>query len=304
MTMKEAYQQGECVLRRAKIAEAHLDAWYLLEYVTQVSRTAYYALPDKPLTEKEEKLYAEYIERRASHIPLQHLTGVQEFMGLEFQVNKHVLIPRQDTEVLAEEALAVLKEQAETHEGESIPYRILDMCTGSGCILLSLLYYAGKYRIRKTSGTGADISRDALNIAEANAESLHLRAEFLCSDLFEQVEGKYQMIVSNPPYIQTAAIDTLQEEVRIHDPLIALDGKEDGLYFYRKIVREAEGYLTEGGCLLFEIGCDQGEAVQLMMKQAGYSRVTVKKDLAGLDRVVTGVYDKQNKSDICEGKKG
>lgn len=297
MTLKEAYQQGKDVLVKTGTPDADLDAWLLLEYVSKVSRAMYYAAPDRPMTQDEESQYLYYIERRAQHIPLQHLTGIQEFMGLEFQVNEHVLIPRQDTELLAEEALKIIGGAARKRQGGTFgpaggAYRLLDMCTGSGCVLLSILYHARKSTEMKVEGTGADISRKALETAQANAESLHIQAEFSYSDLFEQVTGRYEMIVSNPPYIRTDVIETLQEEVKNHDPMLALDGKEDGLHFYRRIIDEADKYLTKGGCLMFEIGADQGEAVSSMMGCAGYNNVIVKKDLAGLDRVVIGVYDR------------
>lgn len=297
MTLKEAYQRGKDVLVKAGTSDADLDAWLLLEHVSKVSRAMYYAAPDKPMTQEEESRYLHYIERRAQQIPLQHLTGVQEFMGLEFQVNEHVLIPRQDTELLAEEALKIIAKAAGESRGGTFgpsggAYRLLDMCTGSGCILLSILHHAGKSTGMNVEGTGADISKKALETAQANAESLHIQAKFLYSDLFEQITGQYEMIVSNPPYIRTDVIETLQEEVKSHDPMLALDGKEDGLYFYRRIIDEADKYLTKGGSLMFEIGADQGEAVSTMMGCAGYHNVIVKKDLAGLDRVVIGVYDR------------
>lgn len=305
MTLQEAYQKGENRLAGAGITDARLDAWYLLEYVSGVGRAMYYAMPDKLLTEAQEKQYTDYIERRAQRIPLQHLTGTQEFMGLEFQVNEHVLIPRQDTEVLVEEALGAAEKYMEHMscsyagnrgagdgcEDARKTFRLLDMCTGSGCILLSMLHYISKNKQMQSKGLGVDVSEKALETARANADALHIDADFLHSDLFEQVEGSFQMIVSNPPYIRTDVIETLQEEVKGHDPVLALDGRADGLYFYRKIVREAKHCLVSGGSLLFEIGADQGEAVSAMMWEAGYSRVSVKKDLAGLDRVVWGVYD-------------
>ncbi|MGC4017963.1 MAG: peptide chain release factor N(5)-glutamine methyltransferase [Muricomes sp.] len=304
MTLREACERGMHILLEAGVLDAGLDAWLLLEHVSQVSRAMYYALPDKAMTAREEEIYFDYIEKRAQHIPLQHLTGVQEFMGLEFQVNEHVLIPRQDTEILVESALKVIETKEKTavasKQGEGT-YRLLDMCTGSGCILLSILHYAGKYPGINLKGTGADTSGKALEVAKRNAQCLHIQAGFLCSDLFEQITGRYEMIVSNPPYIRTDVIDTLQEEVKNHDPMLALDGKEDGLYFYRKIIDEAGRYLTEDGYLIFEIGADQGEAVRSMMCQAGYRDVIVKKDLAGLDRVVIGVYDIFTKTELpCE----
>jgi release factor glutamine methyltransferase len=162
------------------------------------------------------------------------------------------------------------------------------MCTGSGCILISLLKLCS---FADVSGVGADVSEEALQVAHKNAENLGVDATFVHSDLFSEVEEQYDVIVSNPPYIRTSVIEGLKEEVKFHDPFIALDGKEDGLYFYRRIVEESPQYLKKGGKLYFEIGHDQGEDVSRLMKEAGFSDVTVKKDLAGLDRVVFGVYN-------------
>ena len=224
----------------------------------------------------------EKIRKRAQHIPLQHLTHQGYFMGYEFFVNENVLVPRQDTEVLVEEALSLIKEK-------EVP-QILDMCTGSGCILLSLLLER-----EDALGTGADLSEKALSVAEKNRETYHLetRAELIKSDMFQSgyFEGKkesFDIIVSNPPYIPTEEIEKLQAEVRFHDPFMALDGKEDGLYFYRIIAKNAGEYLKPGGFLACEIGCDQGEDVKKMFESCGFSDVKVIKDLAGLDRVVSG----------------
>ena len=205
-------------------------------------------------------------------------------MGYPFYVNEHVLIPRQDTEVLVEEALKLIKPGIE----------ILDMCTGSGCILLSILKMGKeRYHLQNLTGTGVDVSSEALKVAGQNLKRLGVEAIFLQSDLFAEIgsEKRYDMIVSNPPYIRTAVIEELQEEVRLHDPYIALDGKEDGLFFYRKIIAESRNHLKYGGSLLFEIGYDQGEAVSQMMKTNGYQDIFIKKDLAGLDRVVAGRYN-------------
>lgn len=330
MTFREVYQLGTEKLTEAGIGEASLDAWYLLEYVTGISRASYLADAGRTIDAEQESEYFAIIEKRAERIPLQHLTGVQEFMGLEFLVNEHVLIPRQDTEILVETALDILgvtgkkdlrrigkmteaagrpgvgsPGEAPQAEGRKGAFQLLDLCTGSGCILLSILKLAEESRwqgygcmsksglntgAESIRGTGADISAEALEVAGANRERLGVEAEFLQSDLFEQVTGTFHMIISNPPYIRTAAIEELQEEVR-HDPYLALDGKEDGLHFYREIIRESGKHLVPGGYLLFEIGCDQAEAVSGLMERAGYRDVTVKKDLAGLDRVVFGVYD-------------
>lgn len=276
MTLREAYEYGQEQLKKAEIPEAALDAWYLLEHVTGVSRAEYFLNMSREVSPEQAKAYDACLRQRASHIPLQHITGVQEFMGLTFGVNEHVLVPRQDTEVLVESVLEILK--PEMH--------ILDMCTGSGCILISLLKLGPEI-----SGVGADISEEALKVAIKNAETIGVEATFLQSDLFTEVQGQYDVIVSNPPYIRTEVIQELKEEVKCHDPLLALDGKEDGLYFYRKIIGDSPRYLKAGGRLYFEIGHDQAEDVKQLMEAAGFADVTVKKDLAGLDRVVFGVYN-------------
>lgn len=274
MTLKEAYEYGQQRLIEAEVDDAVLDAWYLLEHVTGISRTLYFLRMNEEMNEKNLVQYKECLEIRAKHIPLQHITGVQEFMGLEFQVNEHVLVPRQDTEVLVEETLKVLEPGM----------NVLDMCTGSGCIIISLMKFA-----KAISGTAVDISEDALKVAKRNAEKLEADVTFIHSDLFEEVNETYDVIVSNPPYIRTAIIEELKEEVKFHDPFLALDGKEDGLYFYRKIINESTDYLKQNGKLYFEIGHDQGEDVKKLMEEAGFAEVVVKKDLAGLDRVVCGM---------------
>lgn len=277
-TLETVYREGCKCLEEAKVPDARLDAWYLLEYVTGVSRASYYGHPEFEISKEKEERYFSYIKKRSGRTPLQHLTGEQEFMGLPFYVNEHVLIPRQDTEILAETALEKMRKGM----------RILDMCTGSGCILISLLN-----GMKGVSGTGTDISSQALAVAEKNAERLNVDAVFLQSDLFENLpQGElFDLIISNPPYIPTAVIDELEDEVRLHDPYIALDGKEDGLFFYRRIAEESIGYIKKGGWLLFEIGCGQAEEVSAVMRKCGYAGISVKKDLAGLDRVVYGMYN-------------
>lgn len=277
MTLREAYEFGQTALKAADIEDAVLDAWYLLEFATGISRAMYFLKMNEEMSAEQETQYRSYIEKRAGHIPLQHITGTQEFMGLEFQVNEHVLVPRQDTEVLVESVLEVLQPDR----------KVLDMCTGSGCILISLMRLAGL-----NTGTGIDISGEALEVAKANAKNHNVNAVLIKSDLFEKIVDKYDIIVSNPPYIRTAVIEELKEEVKFHDPFLALDGKEDGLYFYRKIIEESPKHLRENGRLYFEIGHDQGKEVRALMEKAGFSEVTVKKDLAGLDRVVFGVYNR------------
>lgn len=284
-TLQMIYREGKEQLEAAGVPDADLDAWYLLEFVTGISKARYYGNPEAGIDEREALKYRDVIRQRAERIPLQHITGEQEFMGFSFQVDEHVLIPRQDTETLVEEALGVLKPKM----------KILDLCTGSGCILLSLLKLGEKQGIARLKGTGADISREALKVAEENGRRLEIpedRVAWVRGDLFENLEGPFDLLVSNPPYIPSGELSGLQEEVRLHDPALALDGHEDGLYFYRRIAAEAGKYLRDGAYLMLEIGWDQGEAVSTLLEVAGYREVEVKKDLSGNDRVVRGRYGK------------
>lgn len=274
MTYRELYETGKGRLVQAGVEEAALDARLLLEFVCGTTRNDLLVHGDREVEAAQQERYSGLIEKRSERIPLQHLTGVQEFMGLDFFVNEHVLIPRQDTEILVEEVMKHL------HDG----FRILDMCTGSGCILLSLLHYSND-----CIGVGADISEEALRVARRNAENLQKQqANFVQSDLFENVEGKFEIIVSNPPYIRTDVIPALMDEVRLHEPVAALDGGEDGLFFYREVIAQSKNHLCGGGQLFFEIGYDQKEAVTGLMEEAGFQNVTAVRDFAGLDRVVYG----------------
>ena len=273
MTFQEAKIYGEKKLAQSQIEEYRFDAWYLLNYASGLTNAQYLLHQREPMDVGIWENYDRLLDARCSHIPLQHLTGEQEFYGLPFQVDRRVLIPRQDTEVLVEEAKRRL-----------VPgMRVLDLCTGSGCILLSLLY--GRNDI---PGIGTDISAEALEVAKTNSERLGVDVCWQQGDLFEQVEGQFDLIVSNPPYIPTEVIDGLMPEVRDYEPLSALDGGTDGLDFYRRIGAEAGSYLTPGGWLYLEIGYDQGGAVSSLLKEHNYEEVRVIKDLAGLDRVVCG----------------
>ena len=273
MNYTEAFLMGMQKLKEAEIGEAQLDARLLLEEVCGTDHNTLLCHGDREVSEAEEEQYRKALEQRAVHVPLQHLLGYQDFMGLRFQVNEHVLIPRQDTEILVEEAMRYL------HDG----MRILDLCTGSGCILLSLLHYSND-----CEGTGVDISKEALQVAALNAELLGIKADFLKSGLYEKVTGKFDLLVSNPPYIERKVIPTLMEEVREYDPYIALDGGEDGLDFYRRIIGGAQDYLKRGGQILMEIGSRQAQAVSELLREAGFKEIDVCRDFAGLDRVVSG----------------
>lgn len=279
-TYRDVYDEGAARLGEAGIEEAELDARLLLEFVCGTDRNTLLAHGEREISTEEYGRYSGFIERRAAHVPLQHLTGEQDFMGLTFQVNEDVLVPRQDTEVLVEEVMRHL------HDG----MRILDLCTGSGCILLSLLHYSND-----CEGVGVDLSERALAVARENRERLRsdrpeMKARFLEGDLFAGLEERFDMIVSNPPYIKTGVIDTLMPEVREHEPVMALDGGADGLVFYRRIAGDAGAYLNGGGMLFFEIGCEQAEDVRSIMEAAGFREVEVVKDFAGLDRVVYGSW--------------
>ncbi len=269
---REVLQWGTSVLMTQKIQDAAVDAWLLLEYVTGIDRTHYFLKMQEICPDEMENRYRELIGRRAQHVPLQYLTGVQEFMGYSFRVNDQVLIPRGDTELLVLEAEKKIRPGA----------RVLDMCTGSGCIIISL---AKRCSI---SAFAADISEGALAVARENAAALQAEAEFIKSDLFENIEGAYDCIVSNPPYIASGEIPRLMPEVRDYEPLTALDGKADGLYFYRRIAAGAKRFLKPEGWLLCEIGFDQGAEVASLFRKEGYTEIEIKKDLAGLPRVVTG----------------
>lgn len=288
MKYKELYLYGAEKLKNAGVPEAELDARLLLEAVCHTTRNDMLLYPDKEVDEKQRENYVNYIQKREQRIPLQYILGRQEFMGMEFYVNKDVLIPRQDTEILVEEAMKHL------HDG----MHILDVCTGSGCILISLLHYSNDCQ-----GVGIDISEAALAVAKENAARLlednkeeHMgdqqKISFWKGDLFDALPemNKFDIIVSNPPYIETKVLETLEPEVSHHEPLFALDGKEDGLYFYRRIVENASKYLHRDGMLFFEIGYNQAEPVTQLMKDKGFIEVNVKKDYAGLDRVVYGTY--------------
>ncbi|GLC83104.1 peptide chain release factor N(5)-glutamine methyltransferase [Lacrimispora brassicae] len=281
LTLQLLLEEGTQKLSKAGVEEASLDSRYLLFEAFHTDMTHFLMDRNRMLPEGDSSLkalseYRSMIEKRSHRIPLQQITGSREFMGLEFLVNEHVLIPRQDTETLVE---LVLKD----YKGKKP--EILDMCTGSGCIAVSLAKLGGFDRV-----TAADISREALKVAERNAGK-HLgegRITLVESDLFEAFKDQktFDVIVSNPPYIPTKIIEGLQPEVRDHEPMLALDGKEDGLYFYRKLALESRSHMSLGGAVYFEIGYDQGESVSGLLKDAGFGEIRVVKDGAGLDRVV------------------
>lgn len=281
---RELLEWAVSFLKDREVPEARRDAWLLMEEVFEVTRSWFFAHGENVPGEEQIRRYEWLVEQRGRRIPLQQLTGTAWFYGMPFLVNEHVLIPRQDTEILVEEARKRIRPGM----------RILDLCTGSGCVLLALLASC-----EQVTGTGVDLSGEALAVAEKNARNLKIPAEFLQSDLFEQVQGMYDIIVSNPPYIRTEVIPTLMPEVREHEPWMALDGKEDGLYFYRKILDGIRRFLCPGGWICFEIGYDQGEDLKKLMKEHGLERIEIVRDLAGLDRTALGRIPETDLDGTC-----
>ena len=265
-------------LEEAQIENASGDAWYLFSECFHISREDYlFGMTDEINDKEAEERYKELIQKRKEHVPLQYILGTQEFMGYTFKVTPDVLIPRADTETVLEEVLLKVPQTLKKSE------TILDLCTGSGCIAISLALI-----LKPEVCVGTDISEKALKIAKANGENLAPMVKFIQSDLFENVTASYDLIISNPPYITTEECGKLMPEVKDHEPMLALDGKEDGLYFYKKIIKEAKNYLNPDGMLAFEIGYDQGEAVKNLMEAQDFACVEIKKDLSGLDRLVFG----------------
>ena len=273
MTYQEALRYGQIRLIAAGVLEVESDAWLLMSAVCRIDRNFYYVYGNEEMIKEQEKEYMALLEKRAERIPLQYITGEQDFMGLNFKVNPGVLIPRQDTETLVEEVLKAVTPGME----------VLDLCTGSGCIAVSLAKFVPGAKVQ-----GVDISPEALKVSEENARRNGVNVHFFLSDMFGQVEGKFDVIVSNPPYIPTGEIQGLMPEVKDFEPHLALDGKEDGLWFYRILAGQGKKYLKPKGTLMVEIGCDQGKDVSRIFKDNGYCDIKVIKDLAGLDRVVTG----------------
>jgi release factor glutamine methyltransferase len=222
-----------------------------------------------------EKTLALTLAQRLEMKPMQYILGHCEFMGLDFEVNENTLIPRPDTEVLVESAIEAIKK----HNCKTV----LDMCTGSGAIAVSIAKYTG------AKVTATDISEKALDVARRNAEKNNVNVNFIKSDLFQNISGKFDIILSNPPYIESAVVDTLDSGVKDYEPRLALDGGDDGLDFYKKIVESAPRFLTNCcGALMFEIGYNQADALKNILCEHQFDKILIKKDLAGLNRVAIG----------------
>ncbi len=281
MTYDEALKSGIAYLEKHSVPNAHFDAEELLLYLAKFSKADFLMHRIDEIPENLENDYVLLLEQRGQRIPLQHIIGEQDFMGLTFLVNSDVLCPRLDTESVVERALQLA--------GKYENPKILDLCTGSGCIAISMYHFL-KQEKKKISVDAVDLSEKALEVAKKNAFSNRAYIEFYQGDLFEPLttEKKYDMIISNPPYIPSRVIDGLMPEVRDHEPRTALDGDEDGLKFYRLISEQAKNYLAPGGCLVYEIGFNQGEDVSEIMNELGYKNVSIEKDLAQNDRIAYG----------------
>lgn len=271
LSLRQAFKSAVDFLKLKGIENAEYDARELLIKAFDISKNDYFIKQNEICDEKYLKIFSGYINKRGKHVPLQLITEEAWFYGRCFYVDGNVLIPRGDTEILIEEALKYIENGMD----------VLDMCTGSGCIIITLA------KEKNIKASGADISDKALRIARQNALFLEADCEFIKSDIFENVYSKYDMIVSNPPYIRTEEIKSLQTEVKDYDPMIALDGGTDGLDFYRRIIQEAGDHLNENGRLIFEIGFDEAKDVSKLLLGSGFSNINIVKDLSGFDRVVS-----------------
>lgn len=273
MKIEELLKKGKIKLIENKMEDANLIARILLQFVLKLDRSELTLRQEQEVEENKEKKYEKAIQKILEGVPLQYITKSQEFYGLTFYVDENVLIPQPDTETLVEEVLKIVQKEN----------KILDICTGSGCIGIALAYHLKNAKIMMS-----DISRKALEIAKKNALTNQVleQVELIESNLFEKIEGKFNIIVSNPPYIETNVIKTLSKQVQ-NEPKLALDGGEDGLSFYRKLAKEAPKYLEKDGYLCIEIGYHQKEKIIELIKETGeFSKIEVKQDLAGNDRVI------------------
>ncbi|MCI9419716.1 MAG: peptide chain release factor N(5)-glutamine methyltransferase [Eubacterium sp.] len=283
MTLRSLLEWGEGRLVLSDVPEAQLCAWYLLQacFDEKLDRSRYFLRKEEEVCADTKKKFEAYIEKRSQRVPLEYITGYTEFMGLPFEVDEHVLIPRQDTETLVEIVYPLCGGK-----------RVLDLCTGSGCIGLSIGVWG-----RPSQLVLGDISEEALCVAKRNLKRFregehyrcHTPTELVRGDLFENIRGVFDWIVSNPPYIESDTIPGLMPEVARFEPVAALDGGRDGLDFYREIIRQAPFYLADHGTLCFEIGHQQGGEVSALMRGRGFEEIEIRKDLAGNDRVVLGV---------------
>ena len=277
MTVSEAVKKHSEIFSSLGIETSLLDSRLIVMKATGFDKVKLFTESSRILTETELKTIEELSLRRQNFEPMQYIFGKCEFMGLDLSLNRDTLIPRADTEILVETVLSELKNRSVQSK------KLLDIGTGSGAILISILRYDNE-----TVGSGIDISENALSQARKNADSNSVsdRCDFFVSDLFENINETYDIIISNPPYIETDVIETLSPQVKDYEPRRALDGGNDGLDFYRKIISGADRYLNKNGMIFFEIGFSQANAVKDLLTEHGFRDITIKKDLADLDRVV------------------
>ena len=300
LSIKELINIGTKQLQDAGIADAEIDAKELYCFMQGIDRTALMLRWQEVMQDNQCEAYFDLIERRASRVPLQHITGRQEFMGLPFEVNEKVLIPRQDTETMGEDALELMEKGTlrgqEYTDGLKKGGDVLDLCCGSGAIGISIAKLTKGAHV-----TCSDLSKEALEVAERNARLNGCRSvKFVESDMFAAFCGrlgkkKFNLIISNPPYIPPSVIEGLEPEVRDHEPMVALDGGEDGLNFYRIIAEKAPEHLKKGGVLMLEIGFDQKEAVKELLQKTGrFENVVGLRDLTGKDRIICAILSKNS----------
>ena len=281
MNIEEVLQKATIKLKDNNIEEARSKARKLLAFTLEMSKEQIIIHNKEELTIEQENSYNEYVARIIIGEPIQYIIGKQEFMGIDFKVNPSVLIPQPDTEILVERTIEILKHLKEP--------KVLDLCTGSGAIAVSIAKYVPNSII-----FASDISKQALEIARQNDNEN--KVNFVHSNLFENIDGEFNVIVSNPPYIKTSEIQRLSKEVQ-NEPLLALDGGQDGLFFYREIIKQAHKYLEEQGYLCIEIGEDQKEQVITLINNCSYYKnIQAFKDLSGHDRVIICEKNKSEKS--------
>lgn len=281
-TIGELLELGSKKLKEKSIDSYMLDAQLLLGMVLGKDKIYVITNRDKEVSHKDEKEYIALIEKRSRKMPIKYILGETEFMGFDFDVEEGVLIPRGDTEILVEELLSIINEDEELN--------ICDLCSGSGAIGISLAMNRKNIKVDEIDNYDIPEKVTKSNIVKHGLEN---RVKFIKSNLLEEVikvGKKYDIIVSNPPYIKACEIEGLMDDVKLYEPHVALDGGEDGLIFYRRIIEESRLTLNENGILAFEIGHDQGLDVRILMEEAGFSNVKLVKDLAGLDRVLLGYF--------------
>jgi release factor glutamine methyltransferase len=296
MKIKDMIADGARMLKATGIECAESDARLLAQYVLKTDYTGL-ILKYMDEVEKDARIaFYDCIIRRGTHYPCQYIIGTQEFMGYELAVAENVLIPRPETEILVETALNLAEKLKNAEQNKGVNgekkasgdagLRVLDMGCGSGCIGISFKLCRQKKGYANDTVTLADISDKALALTEKNRKKLDVEAEIIKTDLFENIDGKYDMILSNPPYIRSGDVKTIMRDVQLYEPKLALDGHEDGLYFYKRIIKDARKYLNENGVIIFEIGYDQAQDIRSLLVEGGYGNIEIIKDYANLDRIV------------------